>query len=229
MSDGVLTIRQKADLVAEIMTAATSDPWVVGESGLVRGPGTLGVAVVPFLDEPSNHIDLEFILNVDRREETTLFDCVAGIGKTAQDAIRWALNLWIETTGAAVFELLHGTGEEADHFSGDDPHGFPGWHMVGSPILGYGIGDSPTAVRDWMSDACPWHDLAPLIVPSLTRPMLNGVKFFADSSGTAEVRVNGVVNDAASEALIAMSPRTPQWAAARTYLLLVHPDSQELS
>jgi len=224
MSDGVLTVQQKAALVAEEMTASTGDTWTVDETDLVRGPGTAGVAVIPYPDESWNHIDLEFILNVDRPAETALFDCVAGIGETPEQAIRWALKVWIGTTGAAVFEFLHGTGRQADSFAGDDSRGFPGWHMIGARIMGYGVGDSGTAVGVWMGEACPWHDLAPLIVPSLNRPMLNGIKFFADGNGIAEVRVNGVVNDAASKALIAMSPRTPQFAAARTYCLLVHPD-----
>jgi hypothetical protein len=50
----------------------TGKKWRVEPGPLLRGPGTLGVRLGPHHSDSYRHIDLEFLLNVDRAAETAL-------------------------------------------------------------------------------------------------------------------------------------------------------------
>lgn len=201
--------------------------WSAGADGIVRGPGTLAAAIVDggHSDHP-HHLDIAFVLNVDRWDETAVLDCVTGVGDDERAAVEQALQIWMATTAPTVFELLAQTREHASHFGPDDPQGFPGWHMIGGAIVGWASGEETFEIRDWMAAATPWHELAAIVDPDLDRPALNGIKIYVAGSPdfeTAEVRLNGRRHDAASSALQQMAwPRPAALGSARTYCLLVH-------
>jgi hypothetical protein len=72
--------------------------------------------------------------------------------------------------------------------------------------------------------------LGPVAAAAFSRPLLNGVKVLFGFEDTAEVRVNGARNQAASERLRAMDwPRSSDAAYARCYFLFVHEHPTEPS
>jgi hypothetical protein len=97
-----------------------------------------------------------------------------------------------------------------------------------------GIAGSPDhairqAVAMWSeTTAATVLELLPLLSEGLDRAQLNGVKFFlaaVDEFETAEVRINGRVHEPSSQALLALDwPRPTEFASARTFILLVHPE-----
>ncbi|MCL2091284.1 MAG: DUF6348 family protein [Micrococcales bacterium] len=212
--------------MAETLNERFDRGWTV-DGEFISAPGTtLAVVVRDYCDAGPKHLGLEFVLNVDNPAETTIFDCVSGLADDPVEATRQAVSMWMTTTGSAVLELLTQHGEHAGHFQSADPEGFPGWHMIGGAVTGYGVGSERRAVVEWLSSEHPWHDLAPVVEPGLDREMLNGIKIYlAGGPGleTAEVRINGQHHAPASAALAAMGwPRPGEgFSAARTYVLLV--------
>lgn len=215
------------DKLATRLAAASRREWRV-DGTVVRGPGTVGVTLGADDTGEPGHLDLDFVLNLDRPETTTLSDCVMGYGATPEESVDRAIGTWLDTTGSAVFELLVQDGSFAGHFGSDDPRGFPGWHLIHGGIVGWGSGPEREAVQLWALD----HPLAPALAPvlgkdlDLTGGQLIGVKiFFGGREGveTAEVRVNGEVHDTASAALAELDWPRPvdDLSYARTYLLLV--------
>src|SRR4029453_15083186 len=89
------------------------------------------------------------------------------------------------------------------HAGAHAPAGFPGWHMISAGWMGFGYGE-PGTLAQWATDELLATRLAPVIERALPRPELNGVKLvFGGPAGdeVAEVRINGIVDDAASRAL----------------------------
>ncbi len=220
------TDHDRAVLVAEALTQHFDREWTI-DGELVRAPGTtLAVAVRDSCDAGPKHLGLEFILNVDNPAQTTIVDCTSGWAEDPTEATHQAISMWMATTGSVVLELLTQNGDHANHFQADDPDGFPGWHMIGGTVTGYGVGTEHRILMEWLSGAHPWHDLALVVEPGLDREMLNGIKIYlAAGSGTdtAEVRINGQVHAPASAALAAMGwPRPSEgFSSAKTYVLLV--------
>jgi hypothetical protein len=64
------------------------------EGSLSTGPGSLAIALRDNHTEHDEHLDLDFILNVERPEDTTISDCVTGYGPTLQDARRQGIDTW---------------------------------------------------------------------------------------------------------------------------------------
>jgi len=231
----------RAAILAEMLNELMPG-WVVQAPGFVRGPDALAVAITNGHSDSPVHLDLDFILNVDNREKTSIIDCVdepfprmmallAAAGPADDldylgSAVRRAVQMWLESTGQAVLSLLGQPASQSAHFAGHDPLGFPGWHTIASPVSGWSFDDNPIA--EWMVSAAPWHQLAADIEPEIDRAYLNGIKLFlaaAPNSVEAEVRINGRRNDSASEALIGLDwPRPDSLATGRTYLILVEPD-----
>ncbi|MEV0618684.1 DUF6348 family protein [Nonomuraea sp. NPDC050404] len=214
--------------VAERLSAAMGRPWEVRD-GMAKGPGTLGVTLGPDHTGSPAHLDLDFVLNLDRRAETTVSDCVTGYGETAERAVERAIELWLGTTGSALLELLLQDGSHAGHFAAGDPDGFPGWHAVHGGIVGWGTGDEHDAVQRWAVQHVLLPHLAPELKGTIEGERLVGVKaFFGGGDGTeiAEIRVGGVVHEAASRALAELDWPRPAGGVsyARTFLLLVHQD-----
>lgn len=215
------------DKLAARLAAASQRDWHV-DGDVVRGPGTVGVTLgEDHTDEPG-HLDLNFVLNLERPDTTTLTDCVMGYGGTVEESVDRAIGTWLDTTGSAVFELLVQDGSFAGHFGADDPRGFPGWHLIHGGIVGWGSGPEREAVQLWAQD----HPLAPALAPvlrkdlELTGGQLVGIKVFfggREGADTAEVTVNGEVHETAGAALAELDWPRPvdDLSYARTFLLLV--------
>ncbi|MEV0385359.1 DUF6348 family protein [Nonomuraea sp. NPDC050643] len=209
-------------MVAEHLSAAMGRPWrVIG--GLAQGPGTLAVRLGDDHTGDPAHLDLDFLLN----EDTTISDCVAGYGRTTEEAVDRAVQVWLGTTGSALLELLVQDGTHAGHFAPDDPDGFPGWHAVHGGITGWGTGDDHDAVQRWAVQHALLPHLAPVLKGAFERDHLVGVKaFFGGGGGTeaAEIRVDGAYHEAGSRALAGLDwPRPGNGVSyARTFVLLVH-------
>lgn len=222
-----LTAEAKLALVAERLNQIQGT-WTLADGPILDGPGTTAVTIGADHTGHRNHLDLNFILNTDRPDETTISDCVTGLADDPAEAIRQAVHMWSQTTAAAVFELLTQRGQFADHYRGTEPGGFPGWHMIVGGIIGWGLGDDPTVLQQWLVGNLPWATLAPVITGGLDRDHFNGIKFFiAAQEGyeIAEVRINGRLHEPSTEALLGMDwPRPAKMTAARTFVLLVHRD-----
>jgi hypothetical protein len=216
-------------IVAERLTELGGRPWRV-EGEWAKGPGTTAVALGEEHTGTVGHLDLLFVLNADRPEDTTVVDCVAGYGTTTHDKIHRAVETWATTTAVSLLELLEHKGWLADHLPSHASDGLSGWHAIHGGIIGWGTGEDHGAVRDWAAG----HPLLPALAPALAaegfeRDHLIGLKFFFGShngTDTAEVRVNGRVSETASQALLGLDwPRCAAGGAyARTFVLLVHAD-----
>ncbi|WP_328459481.1 DUF6348 family protein [Streptomyces sp. NBC_00448] len=221
-------------IVAEVLTDVSGESWQVVD-GAVEGPGT--AAVVLGHDHPGSpgHVDLVYLVDRDRPERTAVPDCVTGHGSTLEDKIRGGVTAWATTTAVTLLEFGAQSGEFATHMLGSSPDGLHGWHAIHGGIIGLGSGPDRAAVQEWIAD----HPLLPALADALTgtalprdRPV--GVKmFFGSRAGrdTAEVRVDGHVHDRATRALRELPwPRQATDAAyARTFVLLVHPTSDDLA
>ncbi|MBF8191231.1 hypothetical protein ITP53_37095 [Nonomuraea sp. K274] len=228
-------------MVAGHLSAATGRPWDVGD-GMAKGPGTAGVVLGDDHTGSPGHLDLDFVLDVGRPQDTTISDCVAGYGGTTEEAVDRAIQIWLGTTGSALLELLAFRdgpdpatpdgfpGAYAGHFAPDDPDGFPGWHAVHGGIIGWGTGDDHDAVQRWAVGTALLPHLAPALKGTFGRDHLIGVKaFFGGGQGgeTAEIRANGAHHEAGSQALAALDwPRPASGLAyARTFILLLHDET----
>jgi hypothetical protein len=216
------------EIVGETLTDwLDQDGWSLRPGPLLKGPGTSGVRVSEPHDDSFRHVDLEFLLNVDRPDETSLINCGTGLSADPEEAIRDAVESWRATTATVALEVLTQHGEYATHLQPQEEIGFPGWHSIVGDIMGWGFGDEQGAKQQWLASAPPWVELAPLIRDGLDRPMLNGIKILVGQGGdfqTTEVRINGRFHEAASAALGAMDwPRTKQMNVGHLFLLLVHP------
>lgn len=215
-------------LVADQLSAAMGAPWEVRD-GMAKGPGTLAVVLGADHTGHPSHLDLDFVLNVNRPHETTISDCVTGYGSTPEQVADQAVRMWLGTTGSAVLELLVQDGSHAVHFAPGDPGGLPGWHVIHGGINGWGVGDEHDAVQMWAVQHPLLPHLAPVLKGTFDRELLVGVKLVfggGEGSEVAEVRVGGVGHEAASRALAELDWPRPQrgFSYARTFALLVHPD-----
>lgn len=208
----------------------TGQEWRVGPGPLLRGPGTLGVRIGERHSDSYRHIDLEFLLNVDRADETSLPDCASGLASDPGEAARQAVGAWADTTASVALELLEQRGKYATHFAPGVPGGFPGWHAIVGGVSGWGTGADAAAKRQWVAGTCPWAGLAPAISTGLARPFLNGIRIFIGQGGdyeNCEVKINGMLHEPSTAALTAMNwPRTTQMSTAKVFLLLVHPEEE---
>ncbi len=208
-------------------------PWAWSadaiEGDLLRGPGTLAIALQDNHTDSDAHLDLAFVLNVDNPARTTIFDCSTGYGASTPEAWRQAIGTWADLTAATIVELLQPANRYADHQHGNDPQGLPGWHLISAGWIGFGVGEQPGALAQWAADECLVTQLAPVIAQGLDREDLNGVKIvFGGTAGNeiTEVRINGRRDEAASAALMALPwPRPDQTVFARSFLLLPHPEN----
>jgi hypothetical protein len=215
------------ELAGTHLAELTSKEWRVQGGPLLKGPGTSGVRVGQRHDDSFRHVDLEFLLNVDR-EETSLLDCSTGLAADPEEATRQAIAAWADTTASVALEMLTQEGKYATHLSPGAPDGFQGWHAIVGAVSTWGFGEDASAKGQWIADTSPWAELAPVITPGLNRPFLNGVRLFvgqgADSTH-CEVRINGNFHEPSSAALAVMDwPHTEKMSTARVFLLLVHPE-----
>ncbi|WP_405010338.1 DUF6348 family protein [Kitasatospora sp. NBC_01539] len=215
-------------IVAQQLTELGGERWTV-EGALAKGPGSAAVALAaPHGDGPA-HLDLSFLLEAGRPEETAVTDCVAGFGADSEAAVRRAVEIWASTTGVTMLELLAHNGRFAGHIHPADADALPGWHAIHGGIVAWGAGDRHNAVQDWTVAHPLLPQLAPAFADGFGRDALIGVKVFLGGrvgEETAEVRVDGVVHERASKLLLGLDwPRVTEGTAyARTFVLLVHPE-----
>lgn len=103
----------------------TSKEWRVEPGPLLKGPGSLGVRLGPRHSHSYRHIDLEFLLSVERAAETSLPDCATGLAADPEEAARQAIAAWADTTASVALELLEQRGSYATHFGPATPGCFP--------------------------------------------------------------------------------------------------------
>ena len=222
-----LTDDRVLQLVGTHLAELTGKEWRVQDGRLLKGPGSAGVRVGQRHEDSFRHVDLEFLLNVDR-QDTSLPDCSTGLAADPEEATRQAIAAWADTTASVALEVLTQEGRYATHLKPGTPEGFPGWHAIIGGVSTWGFGKDASAKGQWIADTSPWAELAPVIAPGLDRPFLNGVRLFVGQGGNftnCEVRINGVLHDPSSAALAAMGwPHTEKMSTARVYLLLVHPE-----
>ncbi|MEY9967276.1 hypothetical protein ABIA33_005341 [Streptacidiphilus sp. MAP12-16] len=192
------------------------------DGGIVRGPGTTAVAVREHGGHGSGHVDLGYALRLGEGEGPVVWDCTAGLGRTEEERLQNAVRMWRTTTASAVVELLERRGLHGDHFAPGAVGGVAGWHAVQGPACVFGFRSGP--LGDWVAEHQLLPAVADAVLPYLTEPALNGVKFFfggrADDE-VSEVRVNGEPVAAASAALGRLAwPRGERLAWARCFVLL---------
>ncbi|MDH6131593.1 hypothetical protein P3T37_000967 [Kitasatospora sp. MAA4] len=191
------------------------------DGAVLRGPGTTAVAVRehPSADGSAGHVDLGFVLRLGSGETPVVWDCAAGLGTTEEEKLDSAVRMWAATTAATVVELLDHQGRYGDHRQPDE---LPGWYAVQGPATVFGFGSAD--LSDWLGEHELLPALAASLAPELTDPLLNGVKVFLGGRAgdeVAEVRVNGTVAQAASQALGALDwPRSERFCWARLFILL---------
>ena len=220
-------------VLARNLLAAKLSPifktWTVNEE-LVLGPGTLAVRVEDQHQLGPQHVDIAFVLNREDESVPLIWDCAAGVGSSAEEILRIAIDIWVRSTFAVIQEFLKRDGSEATHFADGAPGGCPGWHVIHGPILSYGRGDAPMTLQTWALESALLAHVGPIATKAFDRPMLNGVKLMFGFGGekVSEVRINGAYNKAASEHLKTLDwPQSHDPAFARCFLLFVHPTSSQ--
>ena len=209
--------------VAKKLSSMFKTWTVIGDT--VIGPGTLAVRVEDQHRLGPSHFDLGFVLNRESAEAPILWDCTAGLGAMETDVVKTAVENWASCTAPAILELLKQDGSFASHLGYDDPRGCPGWHVIHGPVTAFGKGTAPKELQAWALEIPLLPVLGPMVASAFERPMLNGVKLlFGFAAGEiAEVKVNGVTNEAATQRLRSMNwPRSAEGAFVRCYWLFVH-------
>lgn len=201
--------------------ATVSPGWTIDGPRLV-GPRGTSIGFEPLHDGGPGHLDVGFTLP----SGAIISDCVVGIGTTPVEMAEAAARLWVATTATAVLELsLSGTGEFADHYRADDNEGFAGWHAIAGSMIGYGHGDSPQVLQEWLLAHPPLPLIASAIRPALAGSAgPHGVKLIFGGDDIAEVRLDGIVHEGASTVFRKLPwPRLTPLGFVRTFFLLAHP------
>lgn len=197
--------------------SAMAGEWTVAD-GQVHGPAETGVLIGQrHRVDSRHHLDIGFVIDSDQ----VVWDCVTGIGDSDDEALVRAVTTWVETTAATIIEMFTQRQQFATSFGPDEPQGLPGHHVIVGPILAFGLG-KPARLQGWAAKNLLPSTMADTLAPELA-PGLNGIKvFFGGERGeeVAEVRVNEVVSDPASAALMARDwPRLRKSAYVRFFML----------
>lgn len=193
-------------------------------NGMMAGAQGWGLMALPNHTDDPGHFDIGFVVPP---QPAVIPDCISGLGSPHQ-AAAMAARIWRDTSGACLAEMLTRRGGYASHVDGSDSVGLPGWHSVVSPVLAYG--PDPTSsdtLQAALVERDVLRDVAPHLLPALDRPAHNGIKVFyhrTPTSATAEIRVNGVPDEASSRALAALPwPEVTAPTTARFYAVAVRP------
>lgn len=220
-----LVLRLLAESLNEI-----SGGWTVAR-GAVHGPGALAIVIERQHDGSDAHLCIGFFLDRDRADGPIIQDCVAGIGGDPETKLRSAVKIWMTGSAPVLLELIEQSGRFADHYLGDDPGGFAGWHAIHGPIFGYGTGSAKEALQTWALEHQLLPQLRESIEPYLDRTSPNGVKLYfggSPESRIAELRLDGVELPEASEALASLAwPQPSEHAYMRVFIVLVHEEAAE--
>jgi hypothetical protein len=182
------------------------------DHGVLEGRGWTWLALPNHTGRPS-HFDIGFTVG----SSDVIADCISGTGPL-KDAVAQVLNVWAQTSGACFRQLV----SPASPGPASVPSGVPGWACVVSDVIGYG----PDAAA--LGDALRSRPVLRELSLTLPRERHNGIKVYlhkTPAETTAEVRVNGTVDAAASQSLAAMGwPEVGAATTARFYAVAVHPE-----
>jgi len=212
--------------------------WRAMGNGIIAGPDGFAILLVD-TEGGDTHVDIGIRLQQGRSqrarkiEPSVIWDCVLGHYADIDAAAAEAVNVWRQSAWATVAQLYSRGGTFAFDVHGAEADAMPGWHVILSPIQGYGNAESdPEVLQKWIADHPILPALAPQFATSIdpeTAP--HGAKILiGGSSGNrvAEVKIDGVVNDEASAALAALPWPTPEASAvARMYALFAHQEDDE--
>jgi hypothetical protein len=197
--------------------------------GLMIGKPAWSIMMLPIDPDDPSHFDIGFAPALGSGLPA-FSDHIGGPG-SGPDAAERAAHICLETSGACFLEMLTRRGQYADHLDGNDRAGIPGWHTVASGILAYSEGDDDSdrvALQHAMADNSVLNRLSDVLVPLVTQPANNGIKMLylrgADSM-VAEVSVNGVRDETASDALAGLAwPAVKAPTVARCYAVATSPE-----
>jgi hypothetical protein len=218
-SDDQLMELLRARLLALAPTIATGSEV---DQGVLVGRGGWSLMALPNHTGRPGHFDIGF---VPAPGAQVLADCISGTGPM-DTAVRSMLHIWSSTSGACFLTMVDPGGSYgATRLDGANPAGIAGWHTVVSEVLGYG---TEAAATEALQTALTETPVLRETKPALNRARHNGLKVYlhkTPTSTTGEVRVNGVPDAAASQALANLPwPSVPAPATARFYAVAVHPE-----
>jgi hypothetical protein len=184
------------------------------DHGVLEGRGWSWLALPNHTGRPS-HFDIGFTLH----SSAVIADCISGTGPLS-DAVAQVVDVWAQTSAACFRELVAPGSAPAAHRRGpSDPGGVPGWRSVVSDVMGYGT--EAVALREALGSRGVLGEVG----LTLAQGRHNGIKVYLHKTSTettGEVRVNGVLDPAASQALAAMEwPETKVPATARFYAVAI--------
>jgi hypothetical protein len=181
------------------------------DQGVLEGRTWSLLALPNHTGRPS-HFDIGFTVG----PSPVIADCISGTGPL-KDAVDQMLDVWTQTSAACFLEMVSPGSRPP---AGAEPPAVPGWETIVSAVIGYGA----EALREAMSSRSVLRGLA-LELPG-DRP--HGIKVYlhrTPAETTGEVRIDGVVDTAASQALAAMDwPDVKVPSTARFYAVAVHPE-----
>jgi hypothetical protein len=109
------------------------------ENGVIYtglGPSIIKASLSDQLFQDGNWIIglwIRFAINPNR-EDSIIYDCSTGIGKSKNEALETAIYNWYVLTAPAIFSLMIGkVFGEAEWIPEGDPYGIKGWDMFSSP------------------------------------------------------------------------------------------------
>jgi len=219
----------------EQLAPGVTEEAVLKGSSLVSPQGwVLGMAPP---HSSGHHYDVVALPEVDVTPGAGYQDglpCFVDCAVAASGDPRHAADAWVQTTGACFLELLDRHGRFADRTGPDHARGVPGWYMIASGEVGYGLDATETRrLQAALHEANVLHRLVGLFSADLESPYVNGVKLFYGGTPGAmqsEIRINGERHEAASAAMAALNlPGPTVFTAVRSYALLLpmSPDGGE--
>ncbi len=221
-------VRPGDDQLMELLRARllTAAPAIATGStvdhDVLVGRGGWSLTALPNHTGRPSHFDIGF---VPATGAPVLADCISGTGPM-DTAVQGMLHIWSSTAGACFLTMVDPAGPHgATRRDGTNPTGIAGWQTVVSDVLAYGTDPAANeALRTALSETPVLRETA----PALNRPRHNGIKVYlhrTPTSTTGEVRVNGVPDAPASQALAALPwPPATAPATARFYAVAVHPE-----
>jgi hypothetical protein len=190
------------------------------DHGLLVGRSGWSLTALPNHTGRPSHFDVGFAPGPGAQ---VIPDCISGTGPMAT-AVPHMLHIWAGTSGACFLAMVDPAGEQhAVRLDGSDPAGIAGWHTIVSNVIGYGTDPAGSeALRTALMERPVLRETA----PALNRARNNGIKVYLNktpASTTGEVRVNGVPDPAASQALAALPwPEVSVPTTARFYAVALH-------
>jgi hypothetical protein len=188
----------------------------------LSSPNGWAVGVAPPHHGGGRHYDLVALPDVSLQPDVPCFtDCVVAMSGDP----RKAADVWVQTAGACMLELLDPRSRFADHAGPDHERGVPGWHSIISGTVAFGLdGAESRRLQTALLDANVLHRIADTFTADLESPYFNGVKVLYGGRPGAmqtEIRVNGERHETASAAMAALNlPEPKVFTAVRHYALV---------